>query len=162
MMYAVDETKLINIADSIRAKLGISDPLEIDEFPLAIDDIPTGDPNIKSGSFTLNADSKLFDMEHNCGFVPDMFIFFTPNNLTTQKTMLMIMSFNRLGLWRNGYTNISVYRGTSATSYSIMSLQNTTYGIKVLDSTKATIAGTDKDTVWKAGTYNWIAIKVND
>lgn len=125
--------------------------------------LPVGFTNIATGEYTLSsniAGGSTFDVEHNLGAVPDMFIFYHEGNIATTYSMLMAMRCNTFNWRSSSYLNKCYYHGNSTTTATGTDV-TTSYGITTLTETQATITtfSTSTSYYWRSGTYKWIAIK---
>ena len=101
-----------------------------------------------------------FSVTHNLGVVPDIFMFYSPTNIATTYSMLAVF-YSRLFGWRSAtYLNKCFYHGNSTTTATGADV-TTSYGVKALSTTTATITtySSSSSYYWRAGTYNWVAIK---
>lgn len=125
--------------------------------------LPSGFTAIATGTHTLSsavAGGSTFTVTHNLSVVPDMFIFYATANVATTYSMLMAMRSPQLGWRSTTYLNKCFYHGNSTTTVTGADV-TTTYGIKTLTATQATVTTYSSSTsyFWRAGTYKWIAIK---
>lgn len=125
--------------------------------------LPSGFKAIAKGTHTLNSavtGSGTFTVTHNLGEIPDMFLFYTPQNIATTYSMLYAFRSAKFG-WRGStYLNLMGYHGNSTSTITATNV-TTSYGIKTLTATQATITSynTSASYGWRAATYEWIAIK---
>lgn len=125
--------------------------------------LPSGIKAIAKGTYTLNSavtGSGTFTVTHNLGEVPDMFLFYAPQNVATTYSMLYAFRSAKFGYRGTSYLNLCGYHGNSTTTVTATNV-TTSYGIKTLTATSATITSYSTSTSygWRAGTYEWIAIK---
>lgn len=125
--------------------------------------LPTGFKAIAKGTHTLNSavtGSGTFTVTHNLGEVPDMFLFYAKGNIATTYSMIYAFRSTLFGWRSSSYLNLCGYHGNSTTTLTCTNV-TTSYGIKTLSSTQATITSysTSSSYGWRAGTYEWIAIK---
>lgn len=125
--------------------------------------LPSGFNAIATGTHTLNSavtGSGTFTVTHNLGVVPDMFLFYAPSNIAIAYSMLYAFRSAKFGWRSSSYLNLCGYHGNSTTTITATNV-TTTYGIKTLTSTQATVTSYSTSTSygWRAGTYEWIAIK---
>lgn len=162
-------SKLTAIADAIRQKTGKSGKLTLDQMAsevLAIQgggSLPSGFKAIAKGTHTLGSavtGSGTFTVTHNLGETPDMFLFYAPQNIATTYSMLYAFRSAKFGYRSTSYLNLCGYHGNSTTTVTATNV-TTSYGIKTLTATAATITSYSTSTSygWRAGTYEWIAIK---
>lgn len=161
-------SKLTNIANAIRGKTGKSGKMTLEQMVTEINSIsggglPSGFSAIARGTYTLGSavsGAGTFVVEHNLGYVPDMFLFYAPSNIATTYSMLYAFRSPTFG-WRGStYLNLCGYHGNSTTTLSATNV-TTSYGVKTLTSTQATITtySTSTSYYWRAAAYEWIAIK---
>lgn len=125
--------------------------------------LPSGFTAIATGSHTLSsavAGGSTFTVSHNLGVVPDMFLFFATANVATTYSMLFAGRSSMFGYRSTSYLNKCFYHGNSTTTVTGADV-TTSYGIKTLSATQATVTTYSSSTsyYWRAGTYKWIAIK---
>lgn len=125
--------------------------------------LPSGFTAIAKGTHTLGsavAGGSQFTVDHNLGVVPDMFLFYATANIATTYSMLSVMRSNKFGWRSTSYLNKCWYHGNSTTTVTGADV-TTTYGIKSLTATQAIITTYSSSTsyFWRAGTYEWVAIK---
>jgi hypothetical protein len=125
--------------------------------------LPEGFKAIATGTHTLAsavAGGSTFTVNHNLGETPDLFMFFATSNIATTYSMLMVMRSTMFGYRSTSYLNKAFYHGNSTTTATGADV-TTSYGIKTLSSTQATITTYSSSTsyYWRANTYKWIAIK---
>lgn len=125
--------------------------------------LPSGIKAIAMGSHTLNSavtGSGTFTVTHNLGETPDMFLFYAPKNIATTYSMLYAFRSAKFGYRSTSYLNLCGYHGNSTTTVTATNV-TTSYGIKTLTATSATVTSYSTSTSygWRAGTYEWIAIK---
>lgn len=125
--------------------------------------LPTGFSAIATGSHTISSNvigSNTFTVTHNLGVVPDMFLFYADGNIAQTYSMIYAMRSSAF-TWRgSSYTTLMGYHGNSTTSMTYTQVTSS-YGIKTLTSTQATITSYNTSTSygWRSGKYKWIAIK---
>ena len=125
--------------------------------------LPSGFTAIAKGTHTINSavtGSSTFTVNHNLGVVPDMFLFYASSNIASTYSMLYAFRYSKFG-WRGStYLNLCGYHGNSTTTVTATNV-TTSYGIKTLATNTATITSYSTSTSygWRAGTYEWIAIK---
>lgn len=162
-------SKLTAIADAIRQKTGKSGKLTLDQMVSEVlsiqggGSLPSGFKAIATGTHALGSavtGSGTFTVEHNLGEVPDMFLFYAPSNIATTYSMLYAFRSAKFGYRGTTYLNMCGYHGNSTTTVTATNV-TTTYGIKTLTATAATITSYSTSTSygWRAGTYEWVAIK---
>lgn len=161
-----------NIISAIKGK-GVTVPANalLGDLPALITAIPAGSGGglpsgfkaIAKGTHTLNSavtGSGTFTVTHNLGEVPDMFLFYAPQNIATTYSMLYAFRSTKFSYRGSTYLNMMGYHGNSTSSLTCTNV-TTSYGIKTLTATAATITSynTSSSYGWRAGTYEWIAIK---
>jgi len=125
--------------------------------------LPPGIAGIAYGTHTLSsavAGTSSFSVTHGLGETPDMFLFYTPNNIANTYTMLYAFRSTKFAWRGSSYLNLCGYHGNSTTSLTCTNV-TTSYGISALTETTATVKtfSTSGSYYWRAGTYNWVAIK---
>lgn len=162
--------KLAAIGDAIREKTGKSGKLTLEQMVTEIQGIsggggglPSGFSAIARGTHTISSavsGGQTFTLNHNLGVVPDFLIFYSPSNIATTYSMLSVMRCTQFGWRSTSYLNKCFYHANSTTTVSGADA-TTSYGIKTMTATSATITTYSSSTsyYWRAGTYNWIAIK---
>ena len=125
--------------------------------------LPSGFTAIAKGVLRLGnsiTGANTFKVTHNLGVVPDMFLFYAQENIATTYSMLYAFRSDRFGYRGSTYLNLCGYHGNSTTTVTSTNV-TTTYGIKTLTESQATITSYSSSTSygWRAGTYEWIAIK---
>lgn len=125
--------------------------------------LPSGFKAIAMGTHTLSSavtGSGTFTVTHNLGETPDMFLFYAPQNIATTYSMLYAFRSTKFGYRSTSYLNLCGYHGNSTTTVTATNV-TTSYGVKTLSSTSATITSYSTSTSygWRAGKYEWIAIK---
>ena len=161
-------SKLTNIANAIRGKTGKSDRMTLEQMVTEINSIsggglPSGFTAIAKGSHSIDTavtGTGTFVINHNLGYVPDMFLIYAKSNIATTYSMLYAFRSATFG-WRSAtYQNLCGYHGNSTTTLSATNV-TTSYGVKTLTTTQATITSYSTSTSygWRAGEYEWVAIK---
>lgn len=158
--------KLTAIANAIREKTEKSGELTLDQMVTEIQSIgglPSGFSAIARGTHKISSDvqgGSTFTLNHNLGVVPDFLIFYAPSNVATTYSMLSVMRSTQFGWRSTSYLNKCFYHANSTTTVTGADA-TTSYGIKTMTATSATITTYSNSTsyYWRAGTYNWIAIK---
>lgn len=125
--------------------------------------LPSGFSAIAKGTHTLSsnvAGGSTFTVTHNLGVVPDLFMFWAPSNVATTYSMLSAMRSPQFGWRSTSYLNKCAYHGNSTTTVTQADV-TTSYGIKTISATNATVTtySNSGSYYWRAGTYNWLAIK---
>ncbi|MGN0133626.1 MAG: hypothetical protein ACI4AO_02795 [Anaerotignum sp.] len=166
-----DDADIQGIADAIRAKNGKTEKYTTDQMAAAVlalesggGGLPTGFNAIAKGTVTLDSavrGGKTFTVEHNLGEVPDMFIIYATQNIAQTYSMLGMVRSDKMAWRGDGYLTNAWYRDSSSTIAVNGTACTTSYGIKALTETQATITTHSSSTsyYWRAGTYEWIAIK---
>ena len=156
--------KLTAIGNAIRGKTGKSGTLTLEQMVTEINGIqPGGEVKVVTGTYTLSksvAGGSTFTVDHNAGFVPDLFYFYAPANIASTSTMICVF-YSPTFLWRStGYKSISGYHSTSTTTVTFTN-NSSSYGVKSITDTQAVITTYSSSTsyFWYAGTYNWVAVK---
>lgn len=125
--------------------------------------LPSGFTKIATGKHTLSsavAGGSTFTLTHNLGVVPDLLIIWAPSNIATTYSMLLAMRSSQFGWRSTSYLNKCYYHGNSTTTVTGADV-TTSYGIKTRTATNATVTtySNSGSYYWRAGTYNWLAIK---
>lgn len=128
---------------------------------LASGGLPSGISKFDFGVYRLSSavrGGQSFNVPHNLGVSPDFVIFFADGNISSTYTMLLSVRSTKMN-YRSGY-HLSAYHGNSASSVTPAS-HSDSYGIKTLTATNFTVTTYSNSTsyYWRAGTYNYIAIK---
>ena len=135
---------------------------KIDSLPEKGGGLPSGITAIDFGTYTLDSaisGSATFTVPHNLGVVPDMFLFWSPSNIATTYSELAVMRSSQFGWRSTSYLNKCWFHGNS-TSTVTGADASTSYGIKTMAAANVTIAPhTNQSYYWRAGTYNYLAIK---
>lgn len=160
--------KLTAIANAIRSKTGKSGKMTLEQMVTEINSIsggglPSGFTAIAKGSHTISTavtGSSTFTISHNLGYVPDMFLFYAKSNIAVAYSMLYAFRCSMFGWRSSSYQNLCGYHGNSTTTVSATNA-TTSYGVKTLTTSQATITpySTSTSYGWRAGEYEWIAIK---
>lgn len=126
--------------------------------------LPTNIASFKAGTamFATNfSSSSPKTINHNMGQIPDLIMFWHNGNIAQTQTMLWSLWSSQIE-YRSGNDVIYSYHSTSATS--LTTGWTSTYGLvagvfsNITDSS-FTIGTLQTSTYWRAGEYNWIAIK---
>ncbi len=167
--HLINSDYLTAIAAAIRSKLGVSTKYKPSQMAAAIESIttggglPSGISKIATGAYTLDRDvagGSTFDVSHNLGVVPDLFIVWSPVNVATTYSMLMAMRSTQFGWRSTSYLNKCFYHGNSTTTVTGADV-TTSYGIKAMTANTCTVTtySSSASYYWRAGSYNWLAIK---
>lgn len=123
-------------------------------LPSGISAFDFGKINITS-AFTTTRNT----FNHSLGVVPDLMIVWAPQNIATTYSMLCAIRGNQFG-WRSSvYNNHLAYHGNSTTTVTWTNSNSTSYGISNMTATTFQLASASSSYYWRAGTYNYIAIK---
>lgn len=165
----VTDTNLTNIGNAIRNKNGTSTKYKPSEMAAAINAIvtggggglPSGISKIAYGTDTITTEftTTRRTINHNLGVTPDFVFYYHEGNIATTNTMLWAMRGSFLGYRSSAYNNFMCYHGNSTTTASLTNSNSTTYGVSNLTATSFQLASSSSSYYWRAGTYNWIAIK---
>lgn len=160
----VSASDLVNGSETKTAN-GTYDVTNLKELVVSVSGggLPSGFTAIAKGTHTLGSavtGSNTFTVTHNLGVVPDMFLFYAPSNIATTYSMMYAFRSSKFGWRSSSYLNLCGYHGNSTTTITATNV-TTSYGIKTLTSTQATVTSysTSSSYGWRAGTYEWIAIK---
>ena len=169
-MYAVPGEVLTAIANAIRLQTDSAAAIELKDMPLAISLISggggdSGESNIRFGEFTLEEtlanQNSTIDIEHNCGWKPDLIFVYCENNITETYTLLATLYYVNATKWRGGYYNYNISHANSTTTTSVGASTLASGAIKSNNETTFTLAGTP-NYKWVPETYRWVAIKLPD
>lgn len=100
-------------------------------------------------------------INHNCGYVPDMFIFYPldANTAFTYTTLFMVRC-SEISYRGTAYHTLVSYRNnTTTTGASATYVNSSKGGIYGLTATTATIGAHSSNYHIREGSYRWIAIK---
>lgn len=125
--------------------------------------LPSGFSKIATGTHALSsavAGGSTWTLTHNLGAVPDLLIIWAPSNIATTYSMLLAMRSSQFGWRSTSYLNKCYYHGNSTTTVTGADV-TTSYGIKTMTATNATVTtySNSGSYYWRAGTYNWLAVK---
>lgn len=120
----------------------------------------SGVKDVWTGEHTIATDTNdKFTLTHNCGVVPDIFIFYAKSDPARAYTCLSAIYFDKTA-YSPGFNNTNLVRNSSNTLTSYYRSNNC---ISDLTETSVTIARYNSASFyWRAGTYGWIAVKLND
>lgn len=96
---------------------------------------------------------------HKLGVTPDLMIVWAPANVATTYSMLAAIRGNQFGWRSSAYNNHMAYHGNSTTSVTWTNSNSTSYGISNMTATNFQLASSSSSYYWRAGTYNYIAVK---
>lgn len=96
---------------------------------------------------------------HKLGVVPDLMIVWSPQNVATTYSMLCAVRGNQFGWRSSAYNSHYAYHGNSTTTVTWANSNSTVYGISRMTETSFCLASHSTSYYWRAGTYNYIAIK---
>lgn len=96
---------------------------------------------------------------HNLGVVPDLMIVWSPANIATTYSMMRAIRGNQFGWRSSAYNNHMAYHGNSTTNVTWTNSNSTSYGISNMTASTFQLASSSSSLYWRAGTYNYIAIK---
>lgn len=123
-------------------------------LPSGISAVDFGIINISS-AFTTTRQT----FSHNLGTTPDLMIVWHNGNVATTYSMLAAIRCNQFGWRSSAYNNHMAYHGNSTTNVTWTNSNSTTYGISNMTATTFQLASSSSSYYWRAGTYNYIAIK---
>lgn len=96
---------------------------------------------------------------HKLGVIPDLMIVWAPSNIATTYSMLFAIRGTQVN-WRGGnYSGHMAYHGNSTSTVTWTNANSTSYGISNMTATTFQLASASSSYYWRAGTYNYIAIK---
>lgn len=123
--------------------------------------LPTGISKFDFGTITISSayttTRKTFT--HNLGIAPDFMMVWTPANIATTYSMLAAVRGSQWGWRSSAYSGHLAYHGNSTTTVTWTNSNSTTYGISNMTATDFQLASSSSSYYWRAGTYNYIAIK---
>lgn len=122
--------------------------------------MPTGIKAFDFGTYVKTSASTTakFSVPHKLGEVPDFVMFYTPTNIATTYSLLFAMRGNIVN-WRSGYNSYYFYHGNSTSTFTMTNNNNANYGVSSFTATDFQVASQSTSYYWRAGTYNYIAIK---
>lgn len=123
--------------------------------------LPSGISKIAFGTDTISSDftTTRRTVTHNLGVTPDMVLYWHVGNIATTYSMLWALRSTQMGYRSSAYNSFMCYHGNSTTTASLTNSNSTSYGVSNLTSTTFQLASSSTSYYWRAGTYNWIAIK---
>lgn len=132
--------------------------------------LPSGFSAIATGTYTFDSDmtgnsgtSSAYQktVTHNLGVIPDLIIFYAPNNVAQTYSHLAMIYGNTFMNWRGSTYKTNVFYHSNSTTTVSGTSCTTTYGIKNVTTSTFDIKtySNSASYFWRAGTYNWIAIK---
>lgn len=96
---------------------------------------------------------------HNLGVIPDLMIVWHEGNVAQTYSMLAAIRGNDFGWRSSAYNNHYAYHGNSTTTVTWTNSNSTSYGVSNMTATTFQLASSSSSYYWRAGTYNYIAIK---
>lgn len=123
--------------------------------------LPTGISALDFGQITVASafTTTRQTFNHKLGVTPDIVMVWSPTNIATTYSMLFAIRGNQLN-WRGGnYSGHMAYHGNSTTTVTWTNANSTTYGVSNFTATTFQLASSSSSYYWRAGTYNYIAIK---
>lgn len=123
--------------------------------------LPSSIQAIDCGTYKVGADftTTRQTVTHNLGVVPDFVMFYSTSNVAQTYSMLFAMRGSFLGYRSSAYNLFMCYHGNSTTTTTLTNSNSTTYGVSNMTSTTFQLASSSSSYYWRAGTYNYIAIK---
>lgn len=123
--------------------------------------LPTGISKLAFGTDTIASDftTTRRTVTHNLGVTPDMVLYWHKGNIATTYSMLWALRSTQMGYRSSAYNSFMCYHGNSTTTTSLSNSNSTSYGVSNLTATTFQLASSSSSYYWRAGTYNWIAIK---
>lgn len=123
--------------------------------------LPSGISKIDFGSISVSADFTITKQtfNHNLGVVPDVVMVWASANIATTYSMLMAIRGNQFGWRSSAYNSHIAYHGNSTTTVTWTNTNSTTYGVSNMTASTFQLASSGSSYYWRAGTYNYIAIK---
>lgn len=163
---SVDDASLTALADAIRAKAGLTDPLVWpDEFKVAVEGITGGAPQKTEGTFTLTADvpaQESIEIVHGLGCMP-VAVYVTVDDFSSITHPALVGGFLIGGISAGVFTAPEVKMGRWATRANVAYIENVTSRAYLSDLTETTFSLCSSATagstyLWRAGsTVHWIA-----
>lgn len=142
-----DVTSLASVIVSVSGGGGGSLPSGISAFDF-------GQINITT-AFTTTRNT----FTHKLGVTPDLMIVWAPANIATTYSMMAAIRGNQFGWRSSAYNNHMAYHGNSTTNITWTNSNSTSYGISNMTASNFQLASASSSYYWRAGTYNYIAIK---
>lgn len=123
--------------------------------------LPSGLSAIDYGTITVSSafTTTRQTFNHKLGVTPDLMIVWAPSNIATTYSMLAAIRGNQFGWRSSAYNNHMAYHGNSTTSVTWTNSNSASYGISNMTATNFQLASSSSSYYWRAGTYNYIAIK---
>lgn len=124
--------------------------------------LPSGIAAVACGTHTFSSDvtTSRQTVTHGLGAVPDLVLFYrSGSNIATTYSMLWSLRCTKMPYRSSAYTLWNTYHGNSTTSCTTTNSSSTTAGVSNLTATTFQIASHGSTYYWRAGTYNWIAVK---
>lgn len=123
--------------------------------------LPSGISKIAFGTDTINSDftTTRRTVTHNLGVVPDMVLYWHDGNVAQTYSMLWALRSTKMGYRSSAYNSFMCYHGNSTTTTTLTNSNSTTYGVSNMTASTFQIASSSTSYYWRAGTYNWVAIK---
>lgn len=123
-------------------------------LPSGIQAFDFGTINITS-AFTTSRQT----FSHKLGVTPDLMIVWHEGNVATTYSMLAAIRGNDFGWRSSAYNSHYAYHGNSTTTVTWANSNSTSYGISNMTASSFQLASHSTSYYWRAGTYNYIAIK---
>lgn len=123
--------------------------------------LPSGLSKIDFGTIKVSSafTTTRTTFNHKLGVVPDLMIVWSPSNIATTYSMLSAIRGNQFGWRSSAYNSHYAYHGNSTTTVTWSNSNNSSYGISNMTATTFQLASPSNSYYWRAGTYNYIAIK---
>lgn len=123
--------------------------------------LPSGISKFDFGTITVSSafTTTRQTFNHKLGVTPDFMMVWTPANIATTYSMLVAIRGNQFGWRSSAYNNHYAYHGNSTTTVTWTNSNSTSYGISNMTATTFQLASSSSSYYWRAGTYNYIAIK---
>lgn len=159
-------TARTNIQNAIKAKgVSVASGDGFEDFATQIGliaaGIPSGISKFDFGTITISSafTTTPQTFNHKLGVVPDLMIVWSPSNIATTYSMLAAIRGNQFGWRSSAYNSHYAYHGNSTTTVTWANSNNASYGIGSMTAADFKLASHSTSYYWRAGTYNYIAIK---
>lgn len=122
--------------------------------------LPSGIQAFDFGQITISTQftTSRQTFNHKLGVVPDMILVWLNGNVAQTYSMLFALKSTQMA-YRSGYNQYMGYHGNNSSNVSQTYSNSSTYGISNMTATTFQLASSSSSYYWRAGTYNYIAIK---
>lgn len=123
--------------------------------------LPSGISAFDFGTITVSSafTTTRQTFNHNLGVVPDLMIVWHKGNVATTYSMLAAIRGADFGWRSSAYNSHYAYHGNSTTTVTWANSNSTAYGISNMTASTFQLSSHSTSYYWRAGTYNYIAIK---